>query len=269
MNAAGTTMAHGCAIRGVCPPLRLWLLHAAANLLLAGLVYAWLWIPDATLWQFAASVLLGLFTVAAALTLHAATLAHLDAAHHGEQPRLWASVRTTCARLPALVHWLFLLAVFLWLVGWVEGRGSDWAAVAASWLTLKLQKPVRTDTLVAVFSSLVALVRWFVMPLFFLPLALQVARSGFSGFRWPGLCCAAGSFRRPLYLLSYVVVFVVCAYLPFRLTMWVPEVSTMTLEAASAALRFVVAYAMALSGWLILLSLTAKYDSAPLPKLRE
>jgi len=241
------------------PPMRVWLLHVGGNAALLGLAYLWLWLPDAKLWQLAASAALALFVLAAALWVHGATLAFLDSAHRGAEESLVRAFRSTLPRLPALFAWLVLVLAALWLLKRFDTLLAGWAAPTASWLTLKLQKPVHPQTIANGFATFIWVLMWFAVPLTFLPCALQVSRSGLAAFGWSRVRCVWRSFWRMRYWLGYVVVFVVGAYLPYRIAAWAPKVSGLGLEGTSAAVRFVLAYLLAICGWLALLSLVAKF----------
>lgn len=242
---------------------QLWLLHLVGNALLLGLGYAWLWIPDEKVWQVAVSTLLGFALLAAALWLHGGTLACFRQAHGGEEGGLAPVFRATLRRLPALAAWAALLLLVLWLVAWA----SDFTGVVSAWLasalTLLVRRPVSPETLARFLTALVWVVSWVVVPVLLLPLASQVAGEGFNGFRGPALRRAWALFRRERFWLDYVALFALGAYLPGRLIWWVPEVTGLTAEAASLVARFLAAYLLAVTAWVILLSLAARLGSAP------
>ncbi len=240
---------------------RLWLLQAAGNIALLALGYGWLWIPEESVWQLAGSALLALVLLAGALWLHGGSLAFFRQLHATEGDSL-ASVgsvyRVALRWLPALVVWAALLIVVLWFLDWIEGLRSDASAWVASWLTMTLWRPISPQGLGRVFSALVWLVNWFVIPLAALPVALQALTTGFGGYRWQGLRKAWKLFRRPRYWLAYGLLFVVGAYLPYRLVSWVPEAEGFFTEAASLAARFSLAYVLVVTAWLVLLSLLGR-----------
>ena len=55
-------------------------------------------------------------------------------------------------------------------------------------------------------------------------------------------------------VLIYVVLFIACAYLPYRLIWWVPTFKGLYGQAASMTVRFGLAYFLAVTGWLVLAS---------------
>ncbi len=247
---------------------RLWVLHVLGNALLFAAGYAWLWIPDAHIWQLIFSALFGVLIVAAALWLHGATLVFFRKKHRGEENRLWPAFRATLPRLPALAVSLAPALLILWLIGLAHDRVGDCAAVCASWLTLHLRKPVHPATIAKVISAFVWLLSWILTPLVLLPLALQVSVNGFAGFArigWRGVWKMLRSIRL---WLGYAVLFAIGAYLPDKIVSWVPQVSSLKLEFASASLRFLIAYLLTVTAWIVLLSLLARLsvddaDSAP------
>lgn len=242
---------------------RLWLLHLTGNAVLLAAGYTWLWIPDEKAWQVAASAVLGLVLLAGALWLHGGSLAYFRQAHGGEAGGLWPVLRATVRRLPALAAWAALLLLVLWVVAWA----SDFTGVASAWLasalTLLSRRPVSPAILARLFIALVWVVNWVVVPVLLLPLASQVAGEGFNGFRGPALRRAWTLFRRERYWLDYVALFALGAYLPGRLVWWAPEVTGMTAEAVSLLIRFLAAYLLAVTFWLLLVSLVGRLGRTP------
>jgi hypothetical protein len=107
--------------------------QATGNIVLLFLLYQWLSLPDATVAQIAASLLLGLFLVLATILLHGAALA----AFHDGAPAL--PFGRAFRRLPRLLPWGvamdLLLCVSLYL--WVEfTQGPFWLAPLVAVLAL-------------------------------------------------------------------------------------------------------------------------------------
>lgn len=235
-----------------------WLLHVAGNALLFAALFGWLSIPDARTWQLGLSALLGLGIVAGALWLHGGTLAYFEGAHRGaEKP--WPACGGICRKLPALAAWVLLLLVVCWGVDWIQAQVPGWATWWASWLTLKLQKPVLLADVENFFRWIVFALRWFLVPLALLPVAAQVVRRGFPGFADVGRAWRIA--RRPKWWLGYSLAYVVGAYVPDKLVSWLPELQGLTVESLSMLARIVPAYLLLTGAWLFVLSLLARLDA--------
>lgn len=241
---------------------RLWLLHVVANAVLLVAGYAWLWIPDERVWHLAGSALLALVLLGAVLWLHAGTLSFFRHAHASEVVGLWPAFRITLRRLPAVLAWLLLFLLSLWLLSWLSGFIPSWSAWLGSALTLSLQKPVSPESMGTLLSALAWLLGWVLLPLLFLPLAVQVADEGFAGFRRDNFKTAWKLFRRKRYWMHYVVLFLVGVYVPYKLVWWVPEVGGLFTQAVTMVVRFLPAYLLVVTAWLTLASTLGRLGSA-------
>ncbi len=117
----------------------------------------------------------------------------------------------------------------------------------ASWLTLKLRKPVKPAAVLRIFNGVWWVVRWVAVPMLLRPWILAVAEFGWRGLApsrlpkrvWSEWCLT------PLLLL--------CAlWLPFRLLGWRPLMSGFGLEMASFIVRILIAYLLFAGGLLAL-----------------
>jgi hypothetical protein len=178
--------------------------------------------------------------------------------HRSEEARLWPAFRATLRRLPALAVWAVILILVLWLVDSATSFLVGNAAWLASWLTMTLRKPVSPQSVASVFSAIAWFADWFLVPLALLSLALGVIVEGFRAFGRQGLRRAWNLFWRLRFWMAYAVLFAVGAYLPYRLTNWVPEFEGFFTEAVSLVIRFLLAYAVAVTVWLALLSLLGR-----------
>jgi hypothetical protein len=238
---------------------RLWALHVGGNLLLAVLAFFWLAIPDARLWQVAASFLLGAALAVAFLWLHGSTFAFFVEAHGGAGASVRSAFRDTLRRLPALVLWALLFVLVLWVLGWAGG----WVRYAADWLgsllTMALRTPVSPQGVAGVLDAILWVLVWVWAPLRLLPLAVEVAANGFNGFRSAGRATARRTFRRGRYWLAYVTLLLLGAWLPTVLIDWIPVVESLWAQAASLLARFLAAYLLLVTAWLVLASLLARH----------
>jgi len=242
---------------------RLWALHVGGNLLLAALAYGWLAIPDARLWQLAVSALFGLALALAFLWLQASTFEFFTQAHAGAGAGVIPAFRATLRRLPALVVWALLFALGLWVIGWAGGKvgyASNWLGSA---LTMTLRTPVSPQGVAGVLNTVLWVLAWVWAPLRLLPLAVEVSANGFEGFAGARRAAARRVFRRGRYWLAYVALLALGTWLPAVLIDWFPKVESLWAQAASLLLRFLGAYLLLVTAWLLLASLLARHRSAP------
>jgi len=68
-------------------------------------------------------------------------------------------------------------------IGEMDGGKRSAAFQLASWLTLKLRKPVKPATIRAIFHAGFWIVQWIVLPVLLLPLAAGLAAHGWRGWR--------------------------------------------------------------------------------------
>lgn len=241
---------------------RLWALHVGGNLLLAVLTYGWLAIPDARLWQIALSVLFGVALGLAFLWLQASTFEFFAQAHAGAGASVRAAFRATLRRLPALVVWTLLFGLVLWAIGWASG----WVRYAADWLgsllTMTLRTPVSPQSVAGVLNAILWVLTWVWAPLRLLPLAAEVSVNGFGGFRGARRAVAQRVFRRGRYWLAYVALLALGTWLPTVLIDWMPEVESLWAQATSLLLRFLAAYLLFVTAWLLLASLLTRHRAA-------
>jgi hypothetical protein len=218
---------------------RLCLVHLVGNALLLWLGYGWLGVGEATLGSLAWSVLLAVAVVGLALWLHGSALAYF---------RTGAFLNPR--NLPALlVVAAVALGIYVLLARWADYSAKP-AFQIASYLTLKLRKPLKPATVLAIFNGVLWLVRWVVVPVLLLPIASQ-------GFRKPE--------RRWLYWLAVPVLLLCALKVPLAIVHWVPPVGGFGMQMASFLLRAAVAY-LFFTGSLLLL---AFFSSGGSPRLSQ
>ncbi len=233
---------------------RLWLLHAVANAVLFGAGYAALRVPDEKLWQVALFFLLAVILVAAALLLHGGTFLFFRRIQAGETSNLLGALGGARRRLAPLALWAVLLGGVLWLAGLVDDRIEGAAAWLGSYLTLHWHTPVKPARVETALEWLLWLVEWFVVPMILLPLAAEVADSGFAGFLGRGWRGVWRVVRRGRCWIGYAMFFALGILLPSRLLHWVPKLNGVWLELLSLLVRLGIAYAMFIAIWLVLAS---------------
>jgi hypothetical protein len=223
-------------------------LHLGGNAILLGGAYGWLWIAEATVVEVVWSGLLALGIVFAAVWLHGVALA----AFHGESA---LPLGATLRRVHRLLPWALLAAAVACAGAWLgqfEGRVTAWLA---SVFTLWLRTPVSPRQVAWVYP---ALLRGccLVALLCLAPLASQAAGGG-------RLRQALGVMGRPRYWITCAVLVFAGLYVPGRLVGWVVEWESLAARLASVAVRFAVAYALAVTAWLALAAAIARLAARP------
>jgi hypothetical protein len=232
------------ALRAVWTNKTLWAIHVIANAALLVAMYGWLSIPDRTVLDLILSAIVAVSIVLLASWLHAGTLEFFRLNRDLAEASVRASLRPSIRRIGIFALWLLVLCAAVVLVLQLRGHldpPSNWIASA---LTFRLRRPVRPAWISAILSFLVGVVAFIVVPMALLQ---------FWKRKW--------SWK---YFLIYIALFIVGAYLPYRLIWWVPKLSGIYGQAASMAVRFSVAYLLAVTAWLLLAAMTV-----PLPKKEE
>ena len=220
--------------------------HVGGNALLLWLGYYWLGIGESRMASLLWSTIVALLLVCLACWLHAATFAYFV----GQSPGLSSSFRAALRNLlPILAAAILILALYLLLALWANYSTRP-AFTISSWLTLKLRKPVRPNSVYRIFKTVTWLVRWLVLPVIVLPWIAAVSSRGWQGFR-PKLAA------RRLYWLQAPVLLLCALWVPFKLLDWVPHVGSFTMEMVSFVIRLLAAYLLFVAAWLLLAFLTS------------
>lgn len=229
--------------------LRLWLVNLVINAVLLAGVWEWLGIGDSSGGQVALTSLFGLALIFIALWLWDGTLAWFSLAPGERLRAAFARALRTLAPFALLV--VIAIAVY-WLLNRAEDRASDWAATAASWLTLKLTRPVHPVSIGRTLLWILRILEWLAAPLVLLPIGASVASDGWRGFGRG----AFGALCRRWYLLACPALLIAAFWVPYLITHWVPHLKGMRIETASAMVRFAVAWLILITGWIALASIS-------------
>jgi len=222
------------ALRRIWQNKLLWAIHVIVNAALLAAIYGWLSIPDRTVLDLVLSALAGLGIVLVTSWLHGGTMEFFRSSHQTGGPVLWQSFRPSTRRIAVFAGWLLVLVLAIVLVLQLRGRVEPVSNWIASALTLQLQRPVSPASVSRILSAVVWLAAFFATPFLLLR---------FWKWKWT---------RK--HLLIYSVLFVVAAYIPYRLIWWVPELEGLYAQSVSMGARFVLAYLLAVTGWLALAS---------------
>lgn len=218
---------------------RVAVVYLAANALLLGLGYCWLGLAESRAATLAWSVSVALLFAGLLSWTYGVAFAC-------QEDNPW---RTALRHLPAMFAAGMLVLLLYVALLWLDARSVTPASQFASWLTLKLRKPVRPQTVARIFDTVMWTLAWVVVPVLVAPLLSRVAKGGWRGFRFalPG--------RLQWIVTPVLLLFGLWA--PLKLIAWVPHVGGFTAEAVSFAIRAAVAYLLFAGSLLLLAFLTS------------
>jgi hypothetical protein len=221
---------------------KLWLLQVVGNALAFGALYRWLGLRDSKMSQLVMTAVFGLLILVPWLWLQDSTMAYCADRSRG----LWGTFRKSLSTLAIFSAVIVGFAAMFWALGRLEGPLADAGQKTASWLTLHLRKPIKPQTWITIYISLLWAVRWIVLPVLMLPIASGVAR-GVRGFR-----------ASRVFWLQYLIALVIGYWIPALLMHWVPNLSGTAAQVASFVLRFGIAYLLMVTAWLAVAFFSAR-----------
>jgi hypothetical protein len=205
-------------------------LHLIGNALLLALGYYWLGVGESTIPRLLWSFLLALVLICATLVLHGAAWTSI----HPLNDALRTALRNLA---PLFVVALAAVAVY-GLLAWWRSASAVPAFNLASWLTLKLRKPVKPASVQMWFNAVLFILRWILVPWVFVPLAAAVASKGWSGFK-------LDAWKRPrVYWPAVTILLLLALWLPVTLIQWVPKMGGFKMEMTSFIVRAIIAYGL-------------------------
>lgn len=236
------------------------LMHLVGNALILWLGYYWLGVGESTMARLAWSAVVALLVMCSALWLHGSALVYFRSG----QAELSGSLRTALRNLAPLFLLAVAVLVVYALLGLWRGYSSHPAFNIASYITLKLRKPLKPASVQRVFDGILWLVRWLVVPALALPLASNLAYKGWRGIRgvsWR----LSGSW---LYWIEVLALLVCGVWLPLKLVTWVPRFSAFGTQMVSFLVRLLIGYLLFTGCWL-LLEFSSSGSVAQLPWSRK
>jgi hypothetical protein len=213
-------------------------LHLAGNALLLWLGYYWLGLGESRAGALAWSAVVALALLVGACWLYGGAFAYFRAPGAGVR----GAFQTALRNLPALAAFAIVLLAIYGLLDQLQDYSGRPAFSIASWLTLKLRKPVKPATVLRVFQCALWLVRWVVVPVLAAPVFAGLASGGWRG--------AFARRRWRWYWIEAPVLLLAALWLPARLLGWVPHAASFGMEMASFAARAAAAYLLFAAGGL-------------------
>jgi hypothetical protein len=228
------------------------LIHLTANGLLLLLGYYWLSIPESRAGTLAWSICVALCFLVVASSTYTVSFIYPS---ESSLARAWRiGLRNA---LPVMLS-VIAMALLYWLLSKGAVYSARPAFRIASWLTLKLQTPVRPASVVRVFNSALWVVQWVVLPVLFLPALSAISASGWRNFRpwrWPG--------AKWMYWIETPLLLLCAVRIPLLLLNWVPRLNGFGVQMASFVCRAAVAYLLFGAAWLVLAFITAAGTPRP------
>jgi hypothetical protein len=216
----------------------LFITHLIGNALLLGIAYYWLGIGESSTPLLALSFVLLLALLIGTLWLHGTSFAFFrqsGGVHRNLVP-------------------LILLAIIAGVLYWGVQNVAAWLTASgqsvASYLTLKLQRPVPPKTVHDVLQPILWLLTWAVVPMLLLPAFSGIAARGWAGFR------ELGGFTPNR--LAVPMLFAASIKIPLLLINWTPLQGSFNLEFASLAVRIALAYLLFTGGLLLVALMTSR-----------
>lgn len=223
------------------PTLTLTAAHLAGNALLLWLGYYWLGLGESRTITLLWSFLVALAGASLACLLHGAAFVYFEVYD------LRSAWRTAFRHLLSLLAAALAVVLVYSLVSrWAENSGEP-AFKIASWLTLKLRKPVKPATILRIFSVVTWLFRWVILPVLLVPVMAGTASMGWRGFSRFGRLAG-----KRLYWFQVPILLLAAFWVPFKLMGWVPETGAFAMEIVSFTVRLLLAYLLFVGSCLLL-----------------
>jgi hypothetical protein len=209
------------------------LLHLPANALLLWLAYKWLGVDESSGAKLLWSAVDALVILALACWLYGATIVFFRMP--GER-RINEAFRAALPHVAVLLLFALAVVALYLLIGRWAAASDEPPFRVASWLTMKLRKPVKPETVGSVYHAGFWLLRWMILPVLLLPLVAGLAVKGPHGWRE---VIRRRSWRE---WILVPILLVIGLWLPIVLVGWTPKVEGFGMEMASFVLRSAMAY---------------------------
>jgi hypothetical protein len=211
------------------------LLHLFGNALLLCLGYYWLGISesDAAHLAWSGTILVGF--ICARVWLHGTALAFFQS--ESDRSLRTAGLKVLRHLIPLFVIATVAIIIYGLLAYWRVSFNHK-AFVIASYITMKLRKPVSPSRILSFYQGVIWLVCWLAVPVLLLPLSQAIASSGWRGFRVQSF----DRSRNVLYWLEACGLLFVAIWIPLKLITWIPQVTHFNGQMASFAARFTLGY---------------------------
>jgi hypothetical protein len=225
------------------------LIHVLANVAVLWLGYYWLGIGETRASTLAWSALVALIVAGLGCWTYGASFAFFQ---ERDNPRVSAAWKAALRNLVPLAAAAIGITVIYYLLSLWNDYSAHPASQVASYLTLKLRKPVRPSSVLRVFKIVLGLIRWMALPVLVLPMLSAISSQGWRGFRRVGALA-----RKWLYWIEAPLLLLGAVWAPLEILGWIPRVHSFGMEATSFAVRAFAAYLLFVVAWLVLAFVTS------------
>ena len=230
--------------------LKLWLLNFVANAAVLAVWYLWLVIPDAHGWQVAGSALIALIVVVSVLWLRAGTLAWFRVEEIRGQRSIWPAYRHAKRYVLALGIWVLVFVVLAWILWGTYGYVPQFAV----WFRQKLGGGPSPRNVMRDVNWMLLLIGVLVLPGLWVPMATTISAVGFSAEH---IVLSRRVWKSAIYWLWFCLLVGASLYIPYKLVWWIPDLQSLRQQAWSMTGRFLLAYIIAVTGFIAVVWMTA------------
>jgi hypothetical protein len=241
---------------------QLWLVHFVGNAAIFLAFEWWLRFSDAHWWNLLASLLVIVVIVSATLLLHGGTLNYFQSAHQDRASKLPPAFKTALKHLPSIFVWALIFFSLFLLTYWI---GKTYGVTLPGYLRSEfpawLRRMISESRLDSIYSGLVSILRWVVLPGLLLPFALFCADKGFRGL--VAFAAWRRTLRKLIYWLALVIAMILGVWCVEAIMGWKldPKTSTFGAEKASLIFRLLFAYLLGLFSWFLACSVLGRTRS--------
>jgi hypothetical protein len=214
-------------------------IHFIGTAVLLWLGYTWLGMGEARAGTLLESIGVAVLIVCLTCWLYGASFAFFA------DRRVWGAFRTALRRLALLVAAAIALILIYVLLSRLSDAMDERGFQLASWLTMKLRKPVKPQTVQRVFHAVLWVVSWIAVPLLTLPVVSAIVSRVRRRRGW-------------LYWVEASVLLVMAVWAPLKLLGWTPHMKSFNGEMTSFVVRAAAAYLLFVAGWLLLAFVTTR-----------
>ena len=239
---------------------RLWLAQFIGNALLAMLFVWFLHIRVSHWYNVALNFVVACACIVGFLLLHGGTLAAFSP--RANSSGIKDSFRRALRHIPALLSWAVIFWVVLALIAQLDDYHYAFPGYVGSIMPAWLRRPFGREGLFTTYDSLVALLRWVVIPGLMLPFAASAARQGFKGFI--DLRAWARTIGNPAWWIVLIIASILGVYCTGKMMEWrLNSQATLFGETWWLGFRLIIAYVMALFSWLWVCAILGRSQSEP------
>ncbi len=251
-------------LRATPRPWAVWLLEFFVNPALALLAIVWLQMPESSVGQLILSSLLALVLLIVFFAVAGTTLSWYADYHAGNPTGFKAALGKGLRHFVWIAIWACAALALLYVLSWL----ADYQYQIPNYLRAKMPAGLRAHTteegLLSTFNFIVGAITWWILPVFWLPVAAQLAARGFRNFGREGFRAWGRSLKSWQYWVMMGLGAAIGVWLTNVILNRPPnDKADLTGQLLSLVFRFIVAYLLALWAWMMAASATGRAAVAP------